>query len=99
MLIVRHAGAPNPTPPTPVPNQTAHALDSTAAFIEALAADANRVRTVTEEEANSPLNQLAFDEAWYLARYPDVAEAVQEQAFRSGWEHYAMYGQAEGQPF
>ena len=92
VLIVRHAGAPNPNPPRPVPDQTAHPLDSTAAFIAALAADANRVRTVTEEEANTPLNQLAFDEAWYLARYPDVAEAVREQAFRSGWEHYALYG-------
>ena len=37
-----------------------------------------------------------FDEAYYLWRYPDVAAAVANGQFQSGWHHYELYGQAEG---
>jgi SAM-dependent methyltransferase len=37
-----------------------------------------------------------FDEAWYLARYPDVAEAVRRGDLRSGLEHYLACGRQEG---
>jgi SAM-dependent methyltransferase len=37
-----------------------------------------------------------FDEAWYLARYPDVAEAVRRGDLRSGREHYLACGRQEG---
>jgi hypothetical protein len=33
-----------------------------------------------------------FDEAWYLRRYPDVAEAVTAGHFRSGFDHYCRSG-------
>ncbi len=37
-----------------------------------------------------------FDEAWYIARYVDVAVAVSTGHFRSGFEHYVSNGRAEG---
>ncbi len=39
---------------------------------------------------------LSFDENWYLAAYPDVAEAVASGAIRSGQEHYGAFGCFEG---
>lgn len=41
----------------------------------------------------------AFDEEWYLDRYPDVAQAVRRWRFASGFEHYARQGQLEGREF
>jgi hypothetical protein len=38
----------------------------------------------------------AFDEAAYLAMYPDVRNAVQNGAFSSGWQHFDIYGRNEG---
>lgn len=38
----------------------------------------------------------AFDEAWYLASYPDVAEAVSRGDFASARAHYLGYGRKEG---
>jgi SAM-dependent methyltransferase len=37
-----------------------------------------------------------FNEAWYLARYPDVAEAVRRGDLGSGLEHYLACGRQEG---
>lgn len=37
-----------------------------------------------------------FDEAWYLDRYNDVAEAVRKGALSSGFDHYAAVGVYEG---
>ena len=37
-----------------------------------------------------------FDEEAYLAGYPDVAAAVSDKRFASGWEHYRLYGKWEG---
>jgi ectoine hydroxylase-related dioxygenase (phytanoyl-CoA dioxygenase family) len=36
-----------------------------------------------------------FEEA-YLAKYPDVAQAVRDKAFASGRQHYDLFGKAEG---
>jgi hypothetical protein len=36
-----------------------------------------------------------FEEA-YLAKYPDVAQAVRDNAFVSGRQHYDLFGKAEG---
>ena len=33
-----------------------------------------------------------FDEAWYLRRYPDVAQSVSEGNFASGFDHYCRDG-------
>lgn len=41
----------------------------------------------------------AFDEEWYLERYPDAAHAVRRLRFASGFEHYAKQGQLEGRDF
>ncbi|HET9018118.1 MAG TPA: alpha/beta family hydrolase [Acetobacteraceae bacterium] len=40
-----------------------------------------------------------FDEAFYLACYPDVAEAVAAGRLASGEQHYRIYGQAERRRF
>jgi hypothetical protein len=39
---------------------------------------------------------LGFDEANYLARYPDVAAAVAAGQFASGWAHFSTTGCYEG---
>lgn len=39
-----------------------------------------------------------FNEAVYLKVNPDVAEAVRNQEFASGYEHYMAKGRAEGRP-
>ena len=36
-----------------------------------------------------------FSERWYLERYPDVAAAVAEKAFRSGFDHFVTSGYAD----
>ncbi len=37
-----------------------------------------------------------FNEASYLGRYPDVAQAVAAGQFDSGWSHFLLFGNAEG---
>lgn len=37
-----------------------------------------------------------FDEAYYLRQFPDVRAAVASGAFTSGWEHFRLFGVAEG---
>jgi GT2 family glycosyltransferase len=39
-----------------------------------------------------------FDERWYLATYPDVAAAVSQGTFVSGFEHYGLNGHAARSP-
>ncbi|MBD2547475.1 DUF7948 domain-containing protein [Planktothricoides raciborskii] len=39
---------------------------------------------------------LFFDENYYLANNPDVAEAVSQRKYRSGWQHFLKYGRFEG---
>ncbi|WP_281978560.1 SwmB domain-containing protein [Pseudorhizobium flavum] len=54
------------------------------------------------EIINIPMGQISepgsasFTEAAYLAQYPDVAAAVASGLFSSGFEHYQLYGAAEG---
>lgn len=50
----------------------------------------------TGDITNRDLNSLNFDEGFYLERNPDVAQAVALGAFRSGFEHFLSFGQAEG---
>ena len=38
---------------------------------------------------------LYFDERYYLALYPDVAAAISAGGFKSGYQHFMMYGQYE----
>jgi plastocyanin len=38
----------------------------------------------------------AFDESFYLSHNPDVASAVSAGIFKSGFEHFTAFGQAEG---
>jgi hypothetical protein len=42
------------------------------------------------------LRGVAFDEKWYLAKYPDVAEAVAGGIFASGRQHFIEVGYFEG---
>ena len=42
------------------------------------------------------LGGVSFDEKWYLARYPDVAEAVAAGVFSSGRHHFIEVGYFEG---
>lgn len=41
----------------------------------------------------------SFSEEWYLANNPDVAAAVHQGLFGSGWHHYQLFGQAEGRSY
>lgn len=43
-----------------------------------------------------PRTAEQFDEKWYLATYPDVAEAIRSGKQRSGWLHYIRHGRLEG---
>jgi SAM-dependent methyltransferase len=43
-----------------------------------------------------PVNVAVFDEAAYLAAYPDVAEAVHAGAIASGEMHFNLHGYSEG---
>ncbi|MBV9374563.1 MAG: glycosyltransferase [Alphaproteobacteria bacterium] len=36
-----------------------------------------------------------FSESYYLARYPDIAAAVQQGKLRNGYQHFLLYGAAE----
>jgi predicted SAM-dependent methyltransferase len=42
------------------------------------------------------MSELRFNEDEYLEANPDVAAAVKGKVFRSGHEHYELYGRAEG---
>ena len=52
------------------------------------------------EMLRSIIINMDIDEAWYLRRYPDVAEAVRAGTFKSAKEHFVNNGYFEGrQPF
>ncbi len=42
------------------------------------------------------LRGTAFDEAWYLSKYPDVKDAVKSGVFKSGRHHFIEVGYFEG---
>jgi hypothetical protein len=53
----------------------------------------------TLSEADVPAEaeaDFAFDEEWYLYRYPDVAEAVRRLPHASALGHYITHGRGEG---
>jgi hypothetical protein len=41
------------------------------------------------------ISGIKFDEAWYLAKYPDVKDAVKNKIVQSGREHYVLSGYYE----
>ncbi len=41
------------------------------------------------------ISQVMFDADWYLARYPDVAEAVRSGVLKTALEHYCHSGYFE----
>jgi hypothetical protein len=43
-----------------------------------------------------PSHGVVVDEAWYLERYPDIAEKVRDGTFDSAQDHYLGHGQHEG---
>ncbi len=38
------------------------------------------------------IQQIAFDEEWYVASHPDVQEAIAAGTVASGWQHYVQHG-------
>jgi hypothetical protein len=44
------------------------------------------------------LQGVQVDEAWYLSRYPDVAEEVRRGALASAREHYLSFGSGGANP-
>lgn len=48
----------------------------------------------------SLLQQIPVDDAWYLTRYPDVAEAIKDQLVSGAADHYVRHGYFENRlPF
>lgn len=54
-----------------------------------------RAHYLTQGQAEGLSPNRYFDEAWYRATYPDVAEAVAAGRWRSGFEHYCLEGHAD----
>jgi len=44
----------------------------------------------------SERDAVAFDERWYVGRYPDVVAAVSAGAARDAWDHFVRIGAPEG---
>ena len=42
------------------------------------------------------LQAVPFDEAWYCATYPDVADAIRAGTYRNGRQHFIENGYFEG---
>ncbi len=53
------------------------------------------VKTLIETTTVTSQNPL-FDEHYYLMEYPNVAAAVADGQFATGYDHYIKYGQYEG---
>jgi len=54
------------------------------------------LRSLDVAQAPPPRRQGEFDEAWYRQRHPDVAQAIRDGLFESGWQHYLRNGRQEG---
>jgi glycosyltransferase involved in cell wall biosynthesis len=54
-----------------------------------------------KDQAENLLDKLEeyFDEKHYLSMNADVAEAVKEGKYKSGFQHYKMYGATEGREY
>lgn len=70
----------------------AHGLPADAGF------DALRRHYMEEGQAAGLSSVRYFDEAWYRATYPDVAEGIAAGVWRSGFEHYCLEGHADRAP-
>ncbi len=46
--------------------------------------------------SQTSLDRTDFEESVYLARYPDIAAAVERGDVPDGWTHYVAHGRAEG---
>lgn len=57
---------------------------------------ADRVVPLGTIALQSQVGTTRVDEAFYRSQYPDIAQAIQIGSLRSGAEHFAHYGQAEG---
>ncbi|MBX7136863.1 MAG: FkbM family methyltransferase [Oligoflexia bacterium] len=58
------------------------------------------VRKRSVSESDLTCEQYVHDqELAYLRSNPDVAAAVNNRSFKSGWEHYVMCGHREGRPY
>jgi SAM-dependent methyltransferase len=55
-----------------------------------------RPRPPAQAAPDAPVEELPFDEAWYLDAYPDVRDAVAGGVFESGHDHWLRFGKAEG---
>lgn len=55
-----------------------------------------RKRVFWSTEQLHAFSDATFDERFYLANNPDVAEAVAAGGFKSGWDHYQLHGKMEG---
>lgn len=53
-------------------------------------------RDTGKKEGHSP--NPFFDEAWYLSVHPDVAAAVRDGLFESGFDHYRLNGYTDRAP-
>jgi hypothetical protein len=71
-----------------------HTLGDLAAVLPALGLTAFAHYVTYGWREGRVANRL-FDEAWYLAEYPDVAELVRLSDFPNGFSHYLMVGEAE----
>jgi glycosyltransferase involved in cell wall biosynthesis len=60
-----------------------------------LAAELAAIRDVAAIDAKGVLGPENFDDEYYLALYPDVAEAIAAGIFIGGWEHFDKFGRAE----
>ena len=54
-----------------------------------------RTQCLSGNHLDRMTDDTAVDELWYLAAYPDVAEAVQNGVFANAAEHYAIFGLLE----
>lgn len=85
-----------PEPPAVSPYAGQSALDANLAAIIARMQQ-QQVATPPLRGFGAPLDSFqAFNPGAYLARYPDVAEAVAAGAFPDARAHYNQFGRAEG---
>lgn len=69
------------------------------AAIEQFAAQVAQVAQAAQAaDASGSAQAPGFDEEWYLADNPDVAAAVAQGHFTSGFDHYLKHGREEGRP-
>lgn len=60
-----------------------------------LADELAAIRSETATATDGILGPENFDDDYYLALYPDVAEAIASGTFAGGWEHFDQFGRDE----